>query len=529
MPRALLSVTDKTGLSAFAAGLAEVGYELISTGGTLKHLQDAGLPAIGIEQVTGFPEMLDGRVKTLHPKVHGGLLGRTDLPEHAAAMAEHGIEPIDLVCVNLYRFEETAAKGLPEAETVEQIDIGGPSMLRSAAKNYERVAVVTSVDQYDGVLAKLKAGGLSTGDRRDLAAAAFATTASYDAAIAGWFADLPASEDTSEATAADKEPSPFPNRFAPLFLKRGDLPYGENPHQPAAFYTDSSPGPESLAAAEQLHGKGLSYNNLLDLDAARALIREFDAPACAVLKHTNPCGCAEHEDAVAAFERAYAGDPVSAFGSIIAVNRRVNRELAEAICATAGFVESLLAPGFDEDALALLTSKPVWKKNVRLMSLPGLLEPAEIMTDLRRVSGGLLAQHRDEAAVDPSMWECKTERQPTEAERADLIFAQRVVKHLKSNAICYVNDRQLVGAGAGQMSRLDSAKIAAEKAGDRAQGGACGSDAFFPFRDGVDAVAATGVTAIVQPGGSKRDDESVAAANEHGVAMLFTGRRHFRH
>ncbi len=501
----------------------EVGYELISTGGTLKHLHAAGLPAIGIEEVTGFPEMLDGRVKTLHPKVHGGLLGRIDLPTHAAAMAEHEIQPIDLVCVNLYRFEETAQQGLPEAETVEQIDIGGPSMLRSAAKNYDRVAVVTAVDQYDGTLAKLKAGGLSMEDRRDLAAAAFAVTADYDAAIAGWFADRPSRQQP------DAPASPFPERFAPLFLKRNDLPYGENPAQPAAFYTERRPGPETLAAAEQLHGKGLSYNNLLDLDAARSLIREFDAPACAVLKHTNPCGCAEHDDPVAAFERAYAGDPVSAFGSIIAVNRTVTRELALAICETAGFVESLLAPGFDEDALALLTSKPVWKKNVRLMALPGLLAAAEIETDLRRVSGGLLVQSRDEAPVDPATWRCVTERAPTDAEAADLLFAQRVAKHLKSNAICLVKDCQLVGAGAGQMSRLDSARIAAEKAGERAVGAACGSDAFFPFRDGVDAVAATGAAAIVQPGGSKRDDESVAAANEHGLAMLFTGRRHFRH
>ncbi|MFH5804741.1 bifunctional phosphoribosylaminoimidazolecarboxamide formyltransferase/IMP cyclohydrolase [Alienimonas sp. DA493] len=522
MPRALLSVTDKTGLADFAAGLVEVGYELISTGGTLRHLRDAGLPALGIEEVTGFPEMLDGRVKTLHPKVHGGLLGRTDLPEHAAAMSEHDIRPIDLVCVNLYRFEEAAAKGLPEAETVEQIDIGGPSMLRSAAKNYERVAVVTDVEQYDDVLAKLRGEGLTVEDRRILAASAFAKTAAYDAAIAGWFVEL------TEGGEAD-EPAPLPSRLHPHFEKATDLPYGENPHQRAAFYVEPNPGPETLAAAEQLHGKGLSYNNLLDLDAARALIREFDAPACAVLKHTNPCGCAEHEDPVAAFERAYAGDPVSAFGSIIAVNRPVTAVLAEAICATAGFVEALLAPGFDDEALSLLTSKPVWKKNVRLMALPGLRDAAAVTTDLRRVSGGLLVQDRDEAADDPAGWECKTDRQPTEAERADLIFAQRVVKHLKSNAICYVKDRQLVGAGAGQMSRLDSAKIAAEKADGRAQGGACGSDAFFPFRDGVDAAAAAGVTAIVQPGGSKRDDEAIAAANEHGLAMLFTGRRHFRH
>ena len=518
MPRALLSVTDKTGLSAFAAGLVDAGYELISTGGTLKHLRAAGLPATGIEEVTGFPEILEGRVKTLHPKVHGGLLGRPDRPSHAAQMAEHGIEPFALVCVNLYRFGEAVAKGLPTGETVEQIDIGGPSMLRSAAKNYETVAVVTDPDQYDEVLAKLAAGGLKLEDRRDLAAAAFAKTAAYDAAIAAWFAELNA--DDTQA---------FPDRFAPPFVKRADLRYGENPHQHAAFYTEPSPGSTTLAAAEQLHGKALSYNNLLDLDAARALIREFADPACAVLKHTNPCGCTEHADLTTAFERAYAGDPVSAFGSVIAVNRPVTIELAAALCDTAGFVEALLAPGFDEQAVSLLTSKPVWKKNVRLMALPGLTDAAAVTTDLRRVSGGLLAQERDEEPIDPAEWQCVTERQPTNDERADLSFAQRVVKHLKSNAICFVKDRQLVGAGAGQMSRLDSAKIAAEKAGDRAAGGACGSDAFFPFRDGVDAVAAAGLTAIVQPGGSKRDAECIDAANGHGLTMLFTARRHFRH
>ena len=517
MPRALLSVTDKTGLPAFARGLADAGYELISTGGTLRALRAAGLPARAVEDVTGFPEILGGRVKTLHPKVHGGLLGRTDLNSDAAEMAEHGIDPIDLICVNLYPFEEAAAKGLPDAETVEQVDVGGPSMLRSAAKNYDRVAVVTSPEQYDAVLAKLADGGLSVEDRKELAAAAFARTAEYDAAIAAWFAGE-GQADTS-----------FPATFAPTYRKRADLRYGENPHQRAAFYTDPAPGPTTLAAARQLHGKELSYNNLLDLDAALALIREFAEPACAVLKHTNPCGCAVHEDVAEAFARAYAGDPVSAFGSVIAVNRPVDADLAERFCEVAGFAEAILAPSFDGDAVDILTTKPTWKKNVRLMALPALGDAAAGGTVVRQVSGGLLVQDADAAAEDPAGWACVTDRAPTDAERADSAFAWRVVKHLKSNAICYVKDRQLLGAGAGQMSRLDSARIAAEKAAGRAVGGACASDAFFPFRDGVDAAAAAGVTCVVQPGGSKRDAEAVAAANGHGLAMLFTGTRHFRH
>ena len=529
MPRALLSVTDKAGLPAFAAGLVEVGYDLISTGGTLRALQAAGLPARPVEEVTGFPEILGGRVKTLHPKVHGGLLGRADRPDDAAQMGEHGVEPIDLACVNLYRFEEAAAGGLEEAGTVEQIDIGGPAMLRSAAKNFARVAVVSDPAQYAGVLEKLRGGGLTRADRRDLAAAAFARTAAYDAAIAGWFGAASVPDASGE-----HGDEPFPDRFAPVFRKRAGLRYGENPHQRAAFYVEPNPGPATLAAAEQLHGKELSYNNLLDLDAARGLIREFAEPACAVLKHTNPCGCAVHDDPAEAFRRAYAGDPTSAFGSVIALNRPVNRELAEALCETAGFVEALLAPAFADDAVEVLTTRPVWKRNVRLMALPGLTDAAPVTRDLRRVSGGLLVQDRDEAAPggqadDPAGWACVTDRPPTAAERADLAFAWRAAKHLKSNAVCFCRDRQLVGAGAGQMSRLDSVRIAAGKAGGRARGGVCGSDAFFPFRDGVDAAAAAGVTAVVQPGGSKRDAEAIAAADEHGLTMLFTGRRHFRH
>ena len=517
MPRALLSVTDKTGIADFARGLADLGFELLSTGGTAAALREAGLPVTDVSEVTGFPEILGGRVKTLNPLIHGGVLGRPSLESDAAQMDEHGIRPIEVVCCNLYAFEETVAKdGVTLPEAVEKVDIGGPCMVRAAAKNHAHVLPVTAPDQYGEVLAQLK-NGVSGAFRVKLAAAAFERTARYDRAIADYFA-----RQTSEGDQAGGE-------LNLTFDLRASLRYGENPHQWANFYVEPTAGPTTLAAAVQRNGKELSYNNLLDLDAALLIAREFTAPACAVLKHTNPCGCAEADDLATAFENAYAGDPVSAFGSILSFNREVDAATAERLCEPGRFIEAIIAPGFSEDAFGMLTTRPKWKSNVRLLELPGMLEETAPGVDYRRVTGGLLAQERDDQPEEPQDWKAVTKRGPTDAEAADLGFAWRVCKHVKSNAIVLCKDRMLLGAGAGQMSRLDSSRIAAEKAGDRAKGSVLGSDAFFPFRDGVDEAAKAGVTAVVQPGGSKKDDEVIAACDEHGIAMLFTGRRHFRH
>ncbi|QDT39300.1 bifunctional phosphoribosylaminoimidazolecarboxamide formyltransferase/IMP cyclohydrolase [Stratiformator vulcanicus] len=519
MPRALISVSDKTNLDRLAPALVELGFELLSTGGTRRHLESLGVEVIDVASYTGFPEMMGGRVKTLHPLVHGAILGRPDLPDDATAIAEHGIVPLDLVVVNLYPFEQTVAKAdVSVDEAIEQIDIGGPSMIRSAAKNHRYVGVVTDPDQYADVVGALETDTFDQAFRQRLARAAFARTAAYDKAIATYLASLEANDTES-----------VEDRLEVGMQKRADLRYGENPHQSAAFYVESDPEPATLAAAEQLHGKELSYNNLLDLDAALNLIREFDDPASAVLKHTNPCGCGTAESLKEAFTRAYAGDPVSAFGSIIGFNRAVDAETAEALCEPGRFVEAIIAPGFDADAIELLTTKPTWKKNVRLMKLPGLREPRRGDRDYRRVTGGLLVQDRDEGTSPSSDWKVVTERQPTDAELTDLTFAWLVCKHVKSNAIVFAKDRMVTGVGAGQMSRLDSSMIAARKSDGRCVDGVCASDAFFPFRDGVDQAAEAGIRAIIQPGGSKRDDEAIAACNEHGIAMLFTGRRHFRH
>ena len=519
--RALLSVSDKTGLLPFATGLAELGFELVSTGGTKRHLADGGLDVRDISEVTGFPEMMDGRVKTLHPKVHGGLLGRLDVD--ADVMAEHDIRPIDVVCVNLYPFQETVAKPettLPEA--IEQIDIGGPSMLRSAAKNYTRVAVVTEPSQYDGVLAALRDGSLDDALRLRLARTVFAKTARYDEAIATYLGQAITGAAATGGEAATPD-------LTLNFSLRSTLRYGENPRQTAAFYVEPSPAPTTLAAATQRNGKELSYNNLLDADAALQIVRDFVEPACCVIKHTNPCGCATADTLDAAFLNAYAGDPVSAFGSILGFNRPVDAATAERLCEPGRFIEAIIAPGYDDDAFEMLTTKPKWKKNVRLLELPALRDASEPSMTYRSVTGGLLAQELDDRADDPSEWAVATRRAPSEAERADLAFAWAVVRHVKSNAIVLCRDRALLGAGAGQMSRLDSSMIAARKAGDRAEGSVLGSDAFFPFRDGVDQAAAAGVKAIIQPGGSKNDQEVIEACDEHGIAMLFTGNRHFRH
>lgn len=517
--RALVSVSDKTGLVPFVRGLVQAGFEILSTGGTSRTLKAADVDVVEVSTYTGFPEIMGGRVKTLHPKIHGAILGRPDLADDAEALAEHGIIPFELVVVSLYPFEETIARqDVTVTEAIEQIDIGGPSMIRSAAKNHAYVGVVTSASQYGRVLEAVQAGTLSDEFRRELAAAAFRMTASYDRAIADYFAGL------------DREDSgPFPDELTLSFRRESKLRYGENPHQSAAFYVDSRPAALSLASAEQLNGKELSYNNLLDLDAAVAIVREFKEPAAVVIKHNNPCGCALGATLEDAFVKAYAGDPISAFGSILSFNRAVDEPTAKALCEPNRFIEAIIAPDFEEGALQLLTTKPKWRKNVRLLRLPALLDSAGSEHDFRRVAGGLLVQERDDQPDLEDDWKVVTDRDPTESERSDLAFGWKVCKHVKSNAILLASGQAVVGVGAGQMSRLDSSFIATHKAGDRSRGAVVASDAFFPFRDGVDQAAKAGVTAIIQPGGSVQDEQVIAACDEHGIAMIFTGRRHFKH
>jgi phosphoribosylaminoimidazolecarboxamide formyltransferase/IMP cyclohydrolase len=518
--RALISVSDKTGLAPFAKSLGELGFEILSTGGTAKFLKDLGLKVIDVSSYTGFPEIMDGRVKTLHPRIHGAILGRPDLKEDAAAIQEHGIVPFELVVVNLYPFEQTVAKpGCSIEDAIENIDIGGPSMIRSAAKNHAYIGVVTRADQYDRVIAGLKEGTLSPELRRELAGAAFEMTARYDRAISNYFSGL----------SADPVEKKFPTNMSITLQRRETLRYGENPHQAAAFYVEPNAGPATLAAAEKLHGKELSYNNLLDLDAAMAIAREYEEPAAVVIKHNNPCGCAIGATLAEAFDKAYEGDPISAFGSIIGFNRAVDLATAERLCEPNRFIEAIIAPDYAPEAFSLLTTKPKWRNNVRLLKLPALLDPQATIAEYRRVSGGLLVQDRDDQADPQSDWKVVTKRAPTAEEMKDLAFAWRVCKHVKSNAILFAKGGMVVGVGAGQMSRLDSSFIAAHKAGDRSRGAVVASDAFFPFRDGIDVAAKVGITAAIQPGGSKADPEVIAACDEHGMAMIFTGRRHFKH
>ncbi|MGE5232756.1 MAG: bifunctional phosphoribosylaminoimidazolecarboxamide formyltransferase/IMP cyclohydrolase [Acidobacteriota bacterium] len=506
--RALVSVSDKTGLEPFAHGLAGLGFELVSTGGTAKYLAGLGLPVVAVADVTGFPEILDGRVKTLHPKIHGGILAERQKSEHRRALAEHGIAPIDLVVVNLYPFRETVAKaGATYDEIVEMIDIGGPSMVRSAAKNHAHVGVVVDPADYPEVLSALTTGELPMPLRRRLALTAFRHTAAYDAAIAAWL---------GREVEGD---SPFPARLT-IQLERELVPrYGENPHQAAAVYRQAG-GPGVLGGMRQLQGKELSWNNLLDADAARKSVALFGEPAVAILKHNNPCGVGRGDDSVSAYRRALACDPISAFGSIIAVNRPVDDALAAALADL--FVEVLIAPAFDPEALARLAAK----KALRVLVCPPYA-PAQI--ELRGIDGGFLAQEPDARPEDPATWTCPTKRSPTPEESRALEFAWRVARMVKSNAIVVANGDQTVGIGAGQMSRVDSCRLAIEKAQLPVRGCVAASDAFFPFRDGLDVLAAAGITAVVHPGGSKRDDETTAAADEHGMALLLTGTRHFRH
>ncbi len=522
--RALLSVSDKRGLIELGRALAGMGVHLLASGGTRSALAAEGLPVTEVSAHTGQPEILGGRLKTLHPKLHGGILARRDVPEDLAALAEQGIDPIDLVVVNLYPFRETVGRpGVTFAEAVEQIDVGGPSLIRGAAKNHAHVAVLTDPDQYTPLLAQLRDhGGTTLAFRRGLALAVFEHSATYDRAIADYLA----------GSAGGEAPEPFPPRLSLAFQRRAVLRYGENPHQRAAFYVEPGAVGPNLADARVIHGKELSYNNLLDLDAALRLIRLFDEPAATILKHNNPCGAAVAATLAEAFELSYEGDPVSAFGGIVGLNRPVDRETAARLVVPGRFIEAILAPGFEPEALALLTTKPTWKNSVRLLDLgaplgPGTPTPCGF--DLRRVEGGLLVQDWDAMEPDPAGGSVPTRRAPTAEERASLAFAWRVCQAVKSNAIVLARGRQLIGVGAGQMSRLDSVKIAVEKAGERARDAVLASDAFFPFRDGPDQAARAGVTALIQPGGSRRDDETLAACDEQGLAMILTGRRHFRH
>ena len=524
--RALVSVSDKTGLAPFVGQLIELGFEIVSTGGTRGHLEDAGIEVIGISEYTGFPEIMGGRVKTLHPKVHGAILGRPDRPDDAQAIAEHGIVPFELVVCNLYPFQETIARdGVTVAEAIEQIDIGGPSMVRSSAKNHAHVGIVTRTDQYARVLDALQTDGLDLELRRELAHAAFEMTAAYDRTIADYMANLPNDQDVPDRASPDDELQTLTITLKP----RATLRYGENPHQQGRWYVEPDADPATLAAATLLGGKELSYNNLLDLDAALSIIREFHEPAAVVIKHNNPCGCAVGQTQPEAFTAAYAGDPVSAFGSILGFNRPLQLETAELLCEPDRFIEAIIAPAYDDLALEALRTRPKWKNNVRLLTLDALGNPRDAGPEYRRISGGMLVQDRDEAEEPWDEWETASQRQPTESEMADLKFAWSVAKHVKSNAIVFAKDLAVTGVGAGQMSRLDSVHIAHRKAGDRATNSVLASDAFFPFRDGIDQAAAAGIVAIAQPGGSRGDDAVIEACNEHGIAMVFTARRHFKH
>jgi phosphoribosylaminoimidazolecarboxamide formyltransferase/IMP cyclohydrolase len=536
MSTALISVSDKTGIVEFATELHALGVKLLSTGGTAQLLAKAGLPVTEVAEMTGFPEMLDGRVKTLHPRVHGGLLARRDLPAHMAALAEHGIDTIDLLVVNLYPFEDTVARsGCTLGEAIENIDIGGPAMVRSAAKNWKDVAVLTDAAQYPGVLAELKAGGLTRATRFALAVAAFNRISNYDAAISDYLSgiELPdADEDVAQRAA-------FSAQSNGRFVKLQDLRYGENPHQQAAFYRDLYPAPGSLVTARQLQGKELSYNNIADADAAWECVKSFDAAtdgaACVIIKHANPCGVAVGASALEAYSKAFKTDPTSAFGGIIAFNTVLDEAAAQAVAKQ--FVEVLIAPGYTEGALQVFAAKA----NTRVLSIsldgvkregPNDWSRGLNSHDVKRVGSGLLIQSADNRVVAASELRVVTKAQPTPQQLADLLFAWKVAKFVKSNAIVFCGGGMTLGVGAGQMSRIDSARIASIKAANAGltlQRSAVASDAFFPFRDGLDVVCEAGATCVIQPGGSVRDEEVIAAADERGIAMVLTGVRHFRH
>src|SRR4051794_11179615 len=509
--RALLTVSDKRGLVEFARGLADLGVEIVSTGGTARELEGAGIGVRAIDDYTGFPEILDGRVKTLNPRIYAGLLAVRSNPEHVSTLAEHGIEPIDLVCVNLYPFERTASRrGAGDEEVIENIDIGGPTLIRAAAKNHQFAAVVVTPESYDAVLEELRMtdGRLSENTREALALDAFSYTARYDAAIARWFAER---EDD------------FPALYPRVYEKVLDLTYGENPHQRAAYYATAGARTHLLSMVSKLHGKELSFNNLLDLDSARRLISEFEIPSAVILKHNNPCGSAVASTTLEAFERALECDPTSAFGGIFVFNRRVEADVAAKLHEI--FVELVFAPGYSEEALEILTQKP----NVRILEDQERRTEPIAEHDVRRVRGGLLVQDRDDDIELRDEMRVVTERSPTEREWGELLFAWKICKHVRSNAIVLAKNLATVGIGAGQMSRVDSVRLAIEKSRRSLDGAALASDAFFPFADGPEAAISQGVRALIQPGGSRNDEEVIAACNEANVAMVFTSRRHFRH
>jgi phosphoribosylaminoimidazolecarboxamide formyltransferase/IMP cyclohydrolase len=519
--RALLSVYRKDGITDLASSLVGRGFEIVSTGGTANQLRQAGIPATGVSDVTGFPEILDGRVKTLHPKIHAGILARRDEETHRRALAEHGIDPFEVVVINLYPFEDKVAKGASFEEALENVDIGGPAMVRASAKNFQDVAIVVDPSDYPLLLEQLdREGGIDAPTRLYFAQKAFRHTARYEAAIAGYFSQVETSE--GRFVPAESE-SFFPYRLSLSFEKVQDLRYGENPHQKAAFYSDLGSTLYSVAAARKLQGKELSFNNFLDLDAAWRLVTELREPACVIIKHTNPCGAAIGADLIEAYDRAWACDPVSAFGGIVAMNRKVDVATARKLASV--FLEAVIAPGFESEAREVLVAR----KNLRVMDMETTGIHKVTGYDLRRVMGGMLVQEWDLAVIARDKCEVRTTREPTDEEWRALLFAWTVVKHVKSNAIVFTNAVQTVGVGAGQMSRVDSVRLAAVKAQLPLKGTVVASDAFFPFRDGVDAIAQAGATAVIQPGGSIKDEEVIAAANEHDLAMVFTGLRHFKH
>lgn len=513
---ALISVSDKLGLADLAVGLQRAGVKIYSTGGTRKHLEQVGVEVLDVAEYTGFPEMLDGRVKTLHPKVFGGILARRDSDEHMDAITEHDIVPFDLVVVNLYPFAATVARpGATFQECVEQIDIGGPSLVRAAAKNHGDVAVATSPEQYGEILEQLESGGTTDALRRQLAADAFDHTAAYDRAITDYMR-------------GDSIAGEFPSSMHIALRRKSKLRYGENPHQRAALYVDPSIRNANLVSARQLSGKELSYNNLLDLDSALEIVRSFTKPAVSVIKHNNPCGAATDDVLAEACQKALDGDPLSAFGSVLGFNKTVDLATAEKLCEPGLFIEAIVAPDFEAGAVGMLTTRPRWRNNVRLMQV-GLLEDTTPGIQKRFISGGMLVQDGDQTARSRAEWKTVTETKVEDDLWDDVQFGWDMVRHVKSNAIVLASNASLIGVGAGQMSRVDSVEIAIDKAGDRTNGAILASDAFFPFPDSIEAAAEAGVVAVIQPGGSRRDEEVIEACDKLGVAMVFTGRRHFKH